>query len=587
MDDHDDPLDIRRTEKLVDEHLARLRLMLNLPEHHPRLAAQLAQDADALTRLGLVASKFRTAVNATRPVSRLPQELFRMIVLYVVELEPPFPPKGERDASGVIWDDEDAVVYPTLARMKRRPTLGWISLTHVSKAWRENIIGDPSLWARSIGLLPKAIPEFIRRASGMRALDLTIRAALTKERLQSLLRLPTSHIRSISWTFNSKTARSHLKSMIAGSSRKLRTLETLRCAYIPASYSQPETYTVYAPSLRRIELTGLLLDFDAPNLVHLTLDHPPRDSFDVTAMLNILSSCSRLETASVKTVYNVAYKDAMLQGRSVVVLKHLQRLSIAAPFTGHDLIKIMRLIRPASNASIDIRPGGLYTAEDFAIVKSMMSAPWRVGQVQSMRFEERGALTLFWEKLPDAPDSGGSVTISTGLGLRSLSTAHVKECLQDVMELIITDKAAADTFAGGWKSFLNIMPQIKHLKLRSTSDKRSARVVFSRVLEVLSEIPSHPDHPDQPNLGPVGLPLPALSTLTLGPNIGPECLPLDVLVDKLSRRLDSISTPRSRLRLLTITECTYPKDARAEWSETLMGLAEKVVWKGDSSGVSQ
>ncbi|KZV61716.1 hypothetical protein PENSPDRAFT_556012, partial [Peniophora sp. CONT] len=71
--------------------------------------------------------------NAFAPINTFPPELLTMIFSFAVDVDP-----------------------------HRQHVLG--SVTHVCKNWRDICMKTPSLWAHSLGRLPRALPVFLERA---------------------------------------------------------------------------------------------------------------------------------------------------------------------------------------------------------------------------------------------------------------------------------------------------------------------------------------------------------------------------------------------------------------------------------------
>ncbi|VDB83405.1 unnamed protein product [Peniophora sp. CBMAI 1063] len=103
-------------------------------------AEELVKDADALLLLSI---EFKTRANRLAPISQLPPEIFLRITRFVVEAWRP----SSRD-------------------------LGWVRMTHVCRFWRNLLMGEHTLWANEIGIIPRASRRFLKRSGANAPLHL-------------------------------------------------------------------------------------------------------------------------------------------------------------------------------------------------------------------------------------------------------------------------------------------------------------------------------------------------------------------------------------------------------------------------------
>ncbi|KZV64736.1 hypothetical protein PENSPDRAFT_757041 [Peniophora sp. CONT] len=578
---------IAQVEEHLERHLLERTTLLNIREHRPRLAVQLIQDADALARLSALASRFRTAANSAQPISLLPPELFDLIVSYVAESEPPFPPMGK------VFDhdwDEPGPMDPTDAGRARPATLGWLHLTHVCKIWRDRIINHSALWAQSIGLLPDAIPEFLRRAGSVRALDLTVRGTpLNKWHTPSLTSLVPNRLRSIAWTLSSGTDRARgfepMQKMLTG--RDFPALETLHLSCLPDYISsQRPSEPLHATALKRIDMTGLFFAFTAPNLVHFRVEDPPELLFTVPTMLDIFASCPLLETFGIHTSYDMRDVDLISQRREPIVLRNLETLAIHAPLSGQKFVEILYNIHLPPHVSLNLHPVSepIHTPEDFALVTSVISS-YRVGRPVGLQIED-DVLTFAWDE-PDVTGFTGGATIITGLHadvlLERLSTIENKEHLRDVMLLGISNRSAYQARAIAWLPLFNSLPQITKLNLIGPppdsvgggpymwARAENASLDASEFSGVFDALTPDQDNPD--------VPLPNLDTLSVGPHVDRTMLSSSAIASGLSRRAAHASISRPKLERISFFGYHYDaEDVRTQCMESLTGLADNLDW---------
>ncbi|VDB92217.1 unnamed protein product [Peniophora sp. CBMAI 1063] len=119
-----------------------------------REAASQAQSTidDELEALRTIAADFRSQRNALSSVGALPAEILsRIFALHALQ-QPPGEP---------LWENDDSEDPPSLSQME----LGWITVTHVCRRWRNVALTDPSLWTRiSFRLGEHWVDEMFSRA---------------------------------------------------------------------------------------------------------------------------------------------------------------------------------------------------------------------------------------------------------------------------------------------------------------------------------------------------------------------------------------------------------------------------------------
>ena len=272
---------------------------------------QLAID-DELEALKVVAADFRTQRNALSSIGSLPAEILSRIFALHALHQPP----GE-----VLWETDDSEEPPSLSQLE----LGWITVTHVCRRWRNVALANPSLWARiAFSLGDRWVDEMLARAGPApviyeRLYDKGVKISAQKELSTLAMHLHRIQRLIIYDEKDVKLLPSILHGILSSSCPRLNHLELVGA---PASFLSLEPAFVRENSahLKHLRLHNVALPWgswswgslrtlkinavtrfkpepkDAPADAHLTFDFPSESSlFSTLAAMPVLERLELLE----------------------------------------------------------------------------------------------------------------------------------------------------------------------------------------------------------------------------------------------------------------------------------------------------
>lgn len=215
------------------------------------------------------------------PISWLPPELLCTIFEFVASVEPPLAPGGALGQIG---------------------TLGWISLGHVCRYWRDVLLNMPALWAGAVGVLAKAAAVMLERA-----MDAPITLSLNDSYNDC-----SFHARHI---FRAQTININVSSSsilydmrVALGAQNLPALESLSMihafGHIPPHNFDLPPFT--APRLKHIHMENYFVPWTAGSLSHLTLvrTRPLREGEARPTLHEVLDLLRNSNTLRSLTIHN-------------------------------------------------------------------------------------------------------------------------------------------------------------------------------------------------------------------------------------------------------------------------------------------
>ncbi|KZV70070.1 hypothetical protein PENSPDRAFT_458671 [Peniophora sp. CONT] len=226
-------------------------IALASPTQRTTIRDHLLQDIDAFASL---ARTFKSYVNLTNSISRLPAEVMTHIFRLLTEVD-----RYNSYASG----------------------LGWITASHVCHSWREILLGARDIWAEEIGTIPhwRAISTFLRRAGD----DLPLRVSVESSGIAQATSIwrggrsdfPLRRAHTISWEIDDeKDVEPFLKKFAGENWPKLKKLETriYDSGEEPEDYKFPVAKPFCAPNLCMWTSESLYIPLRAQSMVTLDLN---------------------------------------------------------------------------------------------------------------------------------------------------------------------------------------------------------------------------------------------------------------------------------------------------------------------------
>ncbi|KZV67203.1 hypothetical protein PENSPDRAFT_736698 [Peniophora sp. CONT] len=321
-------------------------------QERANLHRQLSTDIADLTAALLLWKKTATA---SAPVSCLPPEVLQNIFSFLALLDPPITPLRERplknnkgadeyeDINGELSEPQSFEDFPTWSR-DDRGSLGWIKASHVCQSWRSIMLPMRSLWAGTIGILPLATRELMKRVGPSSAVHLTLRESSRRVlSIENALRLiPQTSIHSLRIYFTDENTR---HSSLPDFTEYMRNVPwtALKTLDISAN-GTPECYfNLVAPALHSAKMLNCTMPLIAHSLRRLSIVYnrhrPGYDGLALGDLLeNIHGSRSTLEELELLRCLSVHPGDKP-QTSSPIHFSALRRFS----FGGHsvDLIRLV------------------------------------------------------------------------------------------------------------------------------------------------------------------------------------------------------------------------------------------------------
>ncbi|TFK65477.1 hypothetical protein BDN72DRAFT_860591 [Pluteus cervinus] len=242
--------------------------------------------------------------------------------------------------------------FPGDLHSRRKPTLEWVKVTHVSQHWRDVAIGSPNLWSQISTTYPKCLAEewLQRSKSAPLSIDLRGSGSLDADRFitPSLFRIRelTLELTSSSWWILSRNLSSPTPLL-----ESLSIMITDGAFYSASSTISDTTFAGTTPRLRFLKLMGCSVDINSSiftNLEALELRDSPR-KMSATDLLTALRNLPRLVSLVVSEVLATG---APLASSSIdsdtIILASLTSLSIRGGSLIQDLDILSHLSFPAN-----------------------------------------------------------------------------------------------------------------------------------------------------------------------------------------------------------------------------------------------
>ncbi|KZV64902.1 hypothetical protein PENSPDRAFT_656209 [Peniophora sp. CONT] len=185
--------------------------------------------------------------------------------------------------------------------------LGWITVTHICRKWRELCLAASVLWTHWIGRLPEGLPDILSRAGNELPLHLDV--YLDLEQLYQLsppqnvtwfARIwdalpPFERVRTMNWVFPN-----YVDTLMRNLCHPPTALNQLEHLVLNNTHDFPKLHqlTFRAPALRTLHLTLACFErIQAPMLTDLSLTmHSYSMVLDTSTVHNLLLECPMLET---------------------------------------------------------------------------------------------------------------------------------------------------------------------------------------------------------------------------------------------------------------------------------------------------
>ncbi|VDB96756.1 unnamed protein product [Peniophora sp. CBMAI 1063] len=540
-------------ERFAAMHCAEIAAnLLTRPQERIQLVEQLQRDAIVLQNM---LRETHSRLNQLSLISSLPPEILGIIFSCSAELD-----------------------QPRASYTSAPGSLGWVRLTHVCKAWRDICIATPSLWAYSLGRLPRAVLVFLERAGE----HVPLRFYLSQDwdtwitGHRSIAGRSGSHVDLLNVTkeFCSRSKRiinlelhfplAHLASPIE---RALRThdfgaLKHLRVRTSPLYTTADQ---VHAPlvlrNLQTLEFTGFFMPIVAPSLISLTLQ-------GISVRLNsqklydAIQAGAYLEAIILVGLDNVALSE--LRERPVISLPRLVYLHVALPSSGQEVDTFVKKLDVPRTVQIDIRRTDMGAVEDYAVIQTMFKATDIEGEETALEFVG-DSLNLCrlprqrrWRRVKTSINFGNMNNLAYRLPMLQLGPY-----LKKVARLTISPLFYAT--ASDWERILALLPAVETLEL--TARGTSMRPLpFAGIFNALSRCF------DEDAGMPLPIPLPSLAIVILDSDIEASMVSIQDIMLCLELRSFAEALP-----LRTICLEGYEEDLVADG--LLQNMVETVVWK--------
>lgn len=151
------------------------------PEALREVARKFDED-DLTLRLLLLDLRARRNI-VCAPIMILPDDILSLIFEFLCSVDPPRPPGRLNRHSD---NEQPAFSYKLEENLwggcDISGSLGWYTVTHVCRRWRNHTLRQTRLWAMHIGLLPRALETVLSRCGNHRPLKLQIKKAVRSHR---------------------------------------------------------------------------------------------------------------------------------------------------------------------------------------------------------------------------------------------------------------------------------------------------------------------------------------------------------------------------------------------------------------------
>lgn len=317
--------------------------------------------------------------NTLLPISRLPPEILCQIFREV---------RGNHDYANY----EDDRLWTGTSHSE--PCLNWISVSHVSRQWRCVAINDAHLWTDPPLKNPQWTMTMLERSrmTTMPAITLNI-----DELDKHVVNAFTPHIPRVSHLVLPQMARDTLRQFLSGLPQEAPRLEALSINCLARTDSEDATHYIignssvdqalpfpnhrlcYTPKLRRLQLNGVVIDWNSHLLSHLTtlsMSRIPNDSKPTPNQFRMmLQSAPNLKRLHLTDVCPSLGRNEGNHQAIPILMQHLEHLSVEG--TMMQLLFFFRsLVAPALTGVTVHMDFDEHFVSDFSAVLSAMKQPY-------------------------------------------------------------------------------------------------------------------------------------------------------------------------------------------------------------------
>lgn len=292
-------------------------------------------DAQILHHLGLV-QELKSERNTLMPISRLPAEILARIFHEV------------RGNNGHNQDNSDAGPSFTEVVSSCEPSLEWISISHVSRHWRDVAINEASLWTDPPLLNLKGTMIMLERSRMATIPAIALKVEELDKRVVTAL---TPHIPRVAVLVIPTMAPGTLKQALSSLPPTATKLEALSInTLIKTKYGEwtwyrrftrvgldeavafPDNILCHTPKLRHLQLNGIAIKSDSPLLSHLTTlsmsGIPEKNKPTPQQFRTMIQSAPYLESLELKDACPSFGSNQQKEWTSPVLMQYLEYLNI-------------------------------------------------------------------------------------------------------------------------------------------------------------------------------------------------------------------------------------------------------------------
>ena len=533
----------------------------------------------------MITCAMRTRRNNFSLIGKLPPEVLSCIFSFHA-INQPIP-------SDPIYNPNDP--FPS-SPSPTRVGLGWITVTHVCRLWRQVALSDPSLWrtivfdlgaewAEEMLARSKAALIFYRR-------DLSFQPRISRERTlddEVTLRKHLSHVRQLVLSGNPEFLEPAVRALTTPAPH-LESLELLRnapqfrelCITLP-----PDMFAHKAPKLRHVTLFGCAVPWDSSlfrDLTHLDIRVPPVVPFPRSApaartdllaipsldrLLSILDAMPLLQVLSLGNCLPRPDSTSRL-----VSLRHMTKLSLEGSLSV--TVAILERVSLPGSASLSLRCPDHNPVDGLLdTLMSLLAAHFRapgtsISPLSTITIDEADyelSLTIMvWDTVVSlnqpqfAPSAPARLHLTLGSRYKALVEflpLHICKALplKDLQTLSITYPEAAWTMAE-WADICSHCPKIAHLRVGGCwaftfTPTLAERTIFPALVTL------------------------ALQDVNFFAFLSPECVqPLGVSLPVFLRARRAAGIPVRRVK---ITSCVVARI----WVESFSEVVNDIVWDYD------
>jgi hypothetical protein len=437
----------------------------------------------------------RTRRNNFSLIGRLPPEILSCIFSFHAINQP-----TPRDP---IYNPDDP--FPSSSGPIRLG-LGWITVTHVCRHWRQVALSDPNLWRTiTFDLGAEWAEEMLERSKATLicySRDLSFQPRVSRRRSlddEVTLRKHLSHVRRLVLSGNPESLAPAVRALTTPAPR-LESLELLRnapqfpesCITLPS-----DLFAHDSPKLRHVTLYGCAVPWDSPlfrDLTHLDIRIPPvvpsppsppaaqSDLLSIPTLDRLLSILEAMPSLQVLTLGNCLPRPEFTS--RVVPLRHMSKLSLDGSLP--NAVAVLERVSLPSSASLSLRCVGRNPQEGLLdTLVSLLASHFRspetyISPLSTMIIGEtdfsQSPTIMVWDTdVPlDQPQSAPArlhLTFGSRPGYRTMQSAPLQVCkslpLRDLHTLSIT-YLEAPWSAADWVDVCHHCPKVTHLRVRDS-----------------------------------------------------------------------------------------------------------------------